>query len=82
MTDRIRDLIRENPNLNAIRQEAVKGGMKYLQEDGLMQVIEGRTSMAMRRRSTYAQRREFLPSDRQLREIDWQESDGEEPFGG
>ena len=45
VTDRIRDLIRENPNLNAIRQEAVKGGMKYLQEDGLMQVIEGRTSI-------------------------------------
>ena len=31
---------------------------------------------------THAQRREILPSDRQLREIDWQESDGEEPFGG
>jgi general secretion pathway protein E len=43
--DRIRDLIRENPNPNAIRQEAVKNGMKYLQEDGLLQVIEGRTSI-------------------------------------
>jgi type II secretory ATPase GspE/PulE/Tfp pilus assembly ATPase PilB-like protein len=45
ITDRIRDMIRENPNLNAIRQEAVKNGMKYLQEDGLRQVIEGRTSI-------------------------------------
>jgi type II secretory ATPase GspE/PulE/Tfp pilus assembly ATPase PilB-like protein len=45
ITDGIRDLIRENPNFNAIRQEAVKHGMKYLQEDGLRQVIEGRTSI-------------------------------------
>jgi general secretion pathway protein E len=45
LNDRIRDLVRENPNLNAIRQEAVKNGMKYLQEDGLLQVIEGRTSI-------------------------------------
>jgi type II secretory ATPase GspE/PulE/Tfp pilus assembly ATPase PilB-like protein len=45
MTDAIRALIRENPNLNAIRAEAVKGGMKYLQEDGLRQVIEGKTSI-------------------------------------
>ncbi len=45
LNDRIRDLVRENPNLNAIRQEAVKHGMKYLQEDGLLQVIEGRTSI-------------------------------------
>jgi type II secretory ATPase GspE/PulE/Tfp pilus assembly ATPase PilB-like protein len=45
MTDTIRALIRENPNLNAIRAEAVKSGMKYLQEDGLRQVIEGRTSI-------------------------------------
>jgi type II secretory ATPase GspE/PulE/Tfp pilus assembly ATPase PilB-like protein len=45
VTDKIRDMIRDNPNLNAIRQEAVKGGMKYLQEDGLRQVIEGKTSI-------------------------------------
>src|SRR5262249_12308828 len=45
VTDRIRDMIRDNPNLNAIRQEAVKNGMKYLQDDGLRQVIEGRTSI-------------------------------------
>jgi type II secretory ATPase GspE/PulE/Tfp pilus assembly ATPase PilB-like protein len=45
MTDRIRDMIRDNPNLNAIKQEAVKGGMKYLQEDGLRAVIEGTTSI-------------------------------------
>jgi general secretion pathway protein E len=45
ITDRIRELIRENPNLNAIKQEAVRNGMKYLQEDGLRQVIEGKTSI-------------------------------------
>jgi type II secretory ATPase GspE/PulE/Tfp pilus assembly ATPase PilB-like protein len=45
VSDRIRDMLRDNPNLNAIRQEAVKNGMKYLQEDGLRQVIEGRTSI-------------------------------------
>jgi type II secretory ATPase GspE/PulE/Tfp pilus assembly ATPase PilB-like protein len=45
ISDAIRDMIRENPNFNAIKQEAVKLGMKYLQEDGLRQVIEGRTSI-------------------------------------
>ena len=45
ITDRIRDLIRDDINLNAIRQEAVKSGMKYLQEDGLRSVIEGTTSI-------------------------------------
>jgi type II secretory ATPase GspE/PulE/Tfp pilus assembly ATPase PilB-like protein len=45
ITDRIRDLIRENPNLNSIRQEAVKSGMKYLQEDGLRMVIDGKSSI-------------------------------------
>jgi type II secretory ATPase GspE/PulE/Tfp pilus assembly ATPase PilB-like protein len=45
VSDRIRDLIRDNPNLNTIKQEAVKSGMRYLQEDGLRQVIEGKTSI-------------------------------------
>ncbi|HEV3260443.1 MAG TPA: GspE/PulE family protein, partial [Gemmataceae bacterium] len=45
INDRIRDMLRENPNFNAIKQEAVKSGMKYLQEDGLRQVIEGKTSI-------------------------------------
>src|SRR5262249_41733260 len=45
ITDGIRELIRENPNLNAIKQEAVKSGMRYLYEDGLRQVIEGKTSI-------------------------------------
>jgi len=45
VSDRLRDMVRENPNLNAIRHEAVKNGMKYLQEDGLRQVIEGNTSI-------------------------------------
>ncbi len=45
ITDRIRELIRENPNVNLIKQEAIKGGMHYLQEDGLRQVIVGKTSI-------------------------------------
>lgn len=45
VNDSIRELIRENPNPNTIKQEAIKQGMKSLQEDGLRQVIEGRTSI-------------------------------------
>jgi type II secretory ATPase GspE/PulE/Tfp pilus assembly ATPase PilB-like protein len=45
INDRLRELIRENPNVNAIKQEAVKSGLKYLQEDGLRQVIQGKTSI-------------------------------------
>jgi type II secretory ATPase GspE/PulE/Tfp pilus assembly ATPase PilB-like protein len=45
MNNKLRDMVRESPNLNAIRQEAVKGGMEYLQQDGLRQVIEGETSI-------------------------------------
>jgi type II secretory ATPase GspE/PulE/Tfp pilus assembly ATPase PilB-like protein len=45
LNDRIRDLLRDNPNLTAIKQEAVKGGLIMLQEDGLRQVIEGETSI-------------------------------------
>jgi general secretion pathway protein E len=45
INDKIRDMIRDNPNLNAIRQEAIKTGMKFLQEDGLRLVIEGKTSI-------------------------------------
>jgi general secretion pathway protein E len=45
LNDALKDLIKENPNFNAIKQEAVKNGMKYLQEDGLRQVIEGTTSI-------------------------------------
>jgi general secretion pathway protein E len=45
VTDPMREQIRETPNLTAIRQEAIKNGMKSLQEDGLRQVIEGVTSI-------------------------------------
>jgi general secretion pathway protein E len=45
LTDKLKDLIRDNPNLNSIRQEAMKMGMKSLQEDALRQVIEGKTSI-------------------------------------
>jgi general secretion pathway protein E len=45
VTDKIRELIHDKPDLTAIRQEAVKSGMRYLYEDGLRKVLEGETSM-------------------------------------
>src|SRR5262245_15748452 len=45
ITDSMRDMIRENPSINAIKAEARKNGMIYLQEDGLRQVIQGKTSI-------------------------------------
>ena len=45
ISDAIRNLIREKPNLNEIKQMAIKSGMLYLYEDGMLQVIEGRTSI-------------------------------------
>ena len=41
ITEPMRDMIRENPSINAIKAEARKNGMIYLQEDGLRQVIQG-----------------------------------------
>ena len=45
ITDSMKELLRENPSANAIKAEARKNGMIYLQEDGLRQVIQGRTSI-------------------------------------
>lgn len=45
VTDPIRELIRQRASLNAIKSEARKNGMIYLLEDGLRQVIQGRTSI-------------------------------------
>ncbi len=45
LNENIKNLIRENPSIGAIREEAVKTGMKYLQEDGLRQVVAGNTSI-------------------------------------
>jgi general secretion pathway protein E len=45
ITETMRDMIRENPSINAIKAEARKNGMIYLQEDGLRQVIQGKTSI-------------------------------------
>ena len=45
ITEPMRDMIRENPSINKIKAEARKNGMIYLQEDGLRQVIQGRTSI-------------------------------------
>jgi type II secretory ATPase GspE/PulE/Tfp pilus assembly ATPase PilB-like protein len=45
ITDKIRELIRDEPNLNTIRREAVMAGMRHLYEDGLRKVLEGDTSI-------------------------------------
>ncbi len=45
VNESIREMIRENPSINKIKAEARKAGMIYLQEDGLRQVIQGRTSI-------------------------------------
>ncbi len=45
VNDKIRDMLKENPNIDAIRAEAVKNGMVYLQQDGMRVVIEGETSI-------------------------------------
>ncbi len=45
LNDKVRSLLRDHPDLDAVRQEAIKAGMKVLQEDGLRQVIEGTTSI-------------------------------------
>jgi general secretion pathway protein E len=43
--DRIRNLIKQNPNVAAIKQEAIKNGLVLLYQDGMRLVIEGKTSL-------------------------------------
>ena len=45
INEKIRELIKENPNLDAIRAEAIKGGLILLQQDGMRVVMEGVTSV-------------------------------------
>ena len=45
ISEPLRELLRENPSETKIKAEARKNGMIYLQEDGLRQVIQGRTSI-------------------------------------
>lgn len=45
INDRIRDLMRENPNMAQIRAEARKNGMLYMKEEGLRLVVKGTTSL-------------------------------------
>jgi type II secretory ATPase GspE/PulE/Tfp pilus assembly ATPase PilB-like protein len=45
INDKIREMIKDNPNLDAIRHEAAKHGTIYLQQDGMRVVIEGETSV-------------------------------------
>ena len=41
INDRLRDLIRETPNVSAIKAEARKNGMLYMKEEGLRLVVKG-----------------------------------------
>lgn len=46
VNDRMREMMKQDPpDLEGIRREAVKGGMKFLLENGFREVIEGRTSI-------------------------------------
>lgn len=45
INDRLRDLIRETPNMTAIKAEARKNGMLYMKEEGLRLVVKGTTSV-------------------------------------
>lgn len=45
LNEKIREMVKEDLNMNALKQEAVKNGMRYLYEDGLRLVIEGKTSI-------------------------------------
>ncbi|WP_373649739.1 GspE/PulE family protein [Schlesneria sp. DSM 10557] len=45
INDRLRDLIRESPNMSAIKAEARKNGMLYMKEEGLRLVVKGTTSI-------------------------------------
>ena len=45
INDRVRDLIRETPNMTAIKAEVRKNGMLYMKEEGLRLVVKGTTSL-------------------------------------
>ena len=45
VSDSIKDLIRTSPSINAITEEARKAGFRKLQEDGLIKVVKGITSV-------------------------------------
>ncbi len=45
ITDRMRDLIRDKVALSVLKAEARKGGMLYMQEEGLRLVVKGVTSI-------------------------------------
>jgi general secretion pathway protein E len=44
VNDKIREMLKDNPNIDAIRNEAVKNGMVYLQQDGEV-VVGGQWSV-------------------------------------
>ena len=45
VTETVREMIRHDPAIGPIKAEARKNGLIYIQEDGLRQVILGRTSI-------------------------------------
>ncbi len=46
INERLRDMIRENAQVSAVRAEARKNGMLYMSEEGLRLVVKGATSLA------------------------------------
>lgn len=45
VNDKLREMMKESPNIDAIRAEAIKNGMVLLQQDGMRIVMEGETSI-------------------------------------
>jgi type II secretory ATPase GspE/PulE/Tfp pilus assembly ATPase PilB-like protein len=52
VTDALRELVREGASSNAVKAEARRAGLIFLQEDGLRLVIQGKTSIQELRRVT------------------------------
>jgi len=46
LNERLKDMLRENAQLSAVRSEARKNGMLYMHEEGLRLVVKGSTSLA------------------------------------
>lgn len=51
--DQIRELIVARSKSNAIRQQAIAGGMTTLRQDGVVQVLSGQTTLEELSRTTY-----------------------------
>ncbi|MEW6278676.1 MAG: type IV-A pilus assembly ATPase PilB [Candidatus Eremiobacterota bacterium] len=59
ITDRVRGLILQRASTAEIRQAAIEGGMKTMQDDGLRKVLDGVTSVEECLRVVYVEATEF-----------------------